>query len=137
MHGASRWKGGEGSEPDGPWNNLTQLTHRNAPVNLARALQIFELTCAAIACRIRSYRFPALLNLSGYGPAVYDIRPQKELVMIRWSILFLVVALIAALFGFTTVAGTAIEAARILFFVFLVLFVVSLLVGGRRPRQLT
>ena len=55
--------------------------------------------------------------------------------MLRWAILFLVVALIAALFGFTDVAGTGIVAAKILFFVFLVLFVVSLLMGTRAPRE--
>lgn len=49
--------------------------------------------------------------------------------MLRWAILFLVVALVAALFGFTSVAGTAYAAARIVFFVFIVLFVVSLLAG--------
>jgi uncharacterized membrane protein YtjA (UPF0391 family) len=54
--------------------------------------------------------------------------------MLRWAVLFLVVALIAALFGFTDVAGTSIVAAKILFFVFLVLFVVSLLMGGRAAR---
>jgi uncharacterized membrane protein YtjA (UPF0391 family) len=53
--------------------------------------------------------------------------------MLRWAILFLVVALIAALFGFTNVAGTSVVAAKILFFVFLVLFVVSLILGDRRP----
>jgi len=51
--------------------------------------------------------------------------------MLRWSILFLVVALIAGLFGFFDVAGTSMWIAKVLFFVFLVLFIVSLLVGGR------
>jgi uncharacterized membrane protein YtjA (UPF0391 family) len=55
--------------------------------------------------------------------------------MLRWALLFLVVALIAALFGFTNVAGTSMQAAQILFFVFLVLFVVSLLMGTRAPRE--
>jgi uncharacterized membrane protein YtjA (UPF0391 family) len=54
--------------------------------------------------------------------------------MLRWAILFLVVALIAALFGFGGIAAGATDIARILFFVFLVLFVVSLLTGAvRRP----
>ena len=39
------------------------------------------------------------------------------------------VALIAALLGFTTIAGTAMGVAKILFFVFLVLFVVSLIMS--------
>jgi uncharacterized membrane protein YtjA (UPF0391 family) len=52
--------------------------------------------------------------------------------MLRWAILFLVVAIIAALFGFGGVAGFSVEAAKILFFVFIILFVVSLILGGRR-----
>lgn len=55
--------------------------------------------------------------------------------MLHWALMFLVVALVAALFGFTTVAGTAYSAAKILFFVFLVLFVVSLIAGYRSPRE--
>ena len=54
--------------------------------------------------------------------------------MLRWALLFLVVALISALFGFTDVAGTSMVAAKILFFVFLVLVLVSAIFGGiRRP----
>jgi uncharacterized membrane protein YtjA (UPF0391 family) len=56
----------------------------------------------------------------------------------RWSLLFLAVALAAALLGFTAVAGSPYFAARILFFVFTVLFVVSLLLScTRTPRELT
>lgn len=55
--------------------------------------------------------------------------------MLRWAILFLVVALVAALFGFGGVASVGIDAARILFFVFLILFVVSLVMGSRTPRD--
>jgi uncharacterized membrane protein YtjA (UPF0391 family) len=55
--------------------------------------------------------------------------------MLRWALMFLVIALVAALFGFTDVAGTSIFAAKILFFVFLVLFVVSLVAGNRAPRS--
>jgi len=51
--------------------------------------------------------------------------------MLRWAIMFLVIALISALFGFTDVAGTSMVAAKILFFVFLVLFVLSLLFGRK------
>ena len=43
----------------------------------------------------------------------------------------------AALFGFGGVAGVGMEAAKILFFVFLVLFVVSLVMGSRGTRDLT
>jgi len=55
--------------------------------------------------------------------------------MLAWAIIFFVVALIAALFGFSTIAVGAAGIAKILFFVFLVLFVISLvmhLVRGRK-----
>jgi uncharacterized membrane protein YtjA (UPF0391 family) len=50
-------------------------------------------------------------------------------VMLRWALIFFVVALIAAVFGFLGIAAAAVGIARILFFIFLVLFLVSL-VGG-------
>jgi uncharacterized membrane protein YtjA (UPF0391 family) len=56
--------------------------------------------------------------------------------MLRFAILFLVIALISALFGFGLVAGMAYDAAKILFFVFLVLFVLSFLGHGFRARDI-
>jgi len=55
--------------------------------------------------------------------------------MLRWALIFLVIGLIAAVLGFTNVAGAAIGIAKILFFVFMVIFVVLLVAGltiGRR-----
>jgi uncharacterized membrane protein YtjA (UPF0391 family) len=49
--------------------------------------------------------------------------------MLHYSILFLIVALVAAFLGFGLVAGTAALLAKICFVVFLVLFIVSLLTG--------
>jgi uncharacterized membrane protein YtjA (UPF0391 family) len=49
--------------------------------------------------------------------------------MLRYAIIFFVIALVAALFGFGGIATGAVEIAKILFFVFLVLFVVSLVAG--------
>lgn len=53
--------------------------------------------------------------------------------MLRWSLIFLVVALIAGFFGFFGVEGLAMWFARVLFGLFLILFVVSLILG-RAPR---
>ena len=53
--------------------------------------------------------------------------------MLSWALTFLVVALIAGVLGFGVVAGTAASIAQVLFFLFLVLFVVSL-IFGRTPR---
>jgi uncharacterized membrane protein YtjA (UPF0391 family) len=52
--------------------------------------------------------------------------------LLHYAVIFLVVALIAAAVGFGGVAGFAMEAARLLFWVFIILFVVSLVVGIAR-----
>lgn len=57
-----------------------------------------------------------------------DRRP-KGMKMLRYAVIFLVIALVAALLGFTGIAAGAVEIARILFFVFILLFVASLIVG--------
>ena len=54
--------------------------------------------------------------------------------MLRYALIFLALGLVAALFGFTTVAGSAIGIAKILFYVFLALFVVALLMGMSATR---
>lgn len=59
--------------------------------------------------------------------------------MLGWVILFLIIALIAGLLGFTTVAGAAIGIAKFIFFIFLILFIIALIMhimrgkGGPRP----
>jgi uncharacterized membrane protein YtjA (UPF0391 family) len=55
--------------------------------------------------------------------------------MLYWAFVFLVIGLIAALFGFTTIAGASIAIAKFLAGLFLILFVVFLLIAlsaGRR-----
>lgn len=52
--------------------------------------------------------------------------------MLRWTLTFLVIALIAGALGFGGVAGAATDFARLCFFVFLVLFVLGLIFGRRR-----
>jgi len=49
--------------------------------------------------------------------------------MLQYAAVFFVIALVAAVFGFTGIAAGAASIAKILFFIFLALFVVSLLVG--------
>lgn len=56
--------------------------------------------------------------------------------MLGWAVTFLIVALIAAVLGFGGVAGVAVEAAKLVFFVAIILFAISALVGlfrGRSP----
>ena len=53
--------------------------------------------------------------------------------MINWAIPFLVIALIAAALGFGGIAGTAVGLAKILFFVFIVLFIIAFVMGRKTP----
>ncbi|MBS3077283.1 DUF1328 domain-containing protein [Candidatus Pacearchaeota archaeon] len=48
--------------------------------------------------------------------------------LLSWAIVFLVIALVAAIFGFGFVAGTSIEIAKFLFYIFIILFVVSVVI---------
>jgi uncharacterized membrane protein YtjA (UPF0391 family) len=57
--------------------------------------------------------------------------------MLKWAFAFLVIALIAGALGFTGVAGAAMGLAKILFFLFLVLFVAFLLLGATIFRKVT
>lgn len=57
--------------------------------------------------------------------------------MLRWALIFLVVALILGVLGFTSIAGAAIGIAKLLFYIFVVLFLISLvmhLIRGGGPR---
>lgn len=54
--------------------------------------------------------------------------------MLSWAATFLIIALIAGMLGFGGVAGTAMDMAKVLFFVALVLSLVSLLFWRRTPR---
>lgn len=51
----------------------------------------------------------------------------RRKLMLYWAAVFFIIAIIAALFGFGGIAAAATDIARILFFVFLVLFVLALL----------
>ncbi len=56
--------------------------------------------------------------------------------MLGWAITFLIIALIAAVLGFGGIAAFAVDAARLVFVVAIILFVISAVVGlirGRTP----
>ena len=54
--------------------------------------------------------------------------------MLSWVVTFLIVALIAGILGFGGVAGASIEIAKIIFFIAVVLFLVSAVFGLARGR---
>jgi uncharacterized membrane protein YtjA (UPF0391 family) len=68
------------------------------------------------------------------APLARSGNETQERVMLSWVVTFLVIALVAALLGFGGIAGASIEIAKIVFFVALVLFLISAVVGLARGR---
>jgi uncharacterized membrane protein YtjA (UPF0391 family) len=62
---------------------------------------------------------------------------QEVITMLRWAVIFLVVALVAALFGFTGIAAAAAGIAKFLFFLFLVMCLVFLIIGISVGKKIT
>jgi len=58
----------------------------------------------------------------------------EGLTMLSWVVTFLVVALIAGILGFGGIAGASLEIAKIIFFIAVVLFLISAVVGLARGR---
>jgi uncharacterized membrane protein YtjA (UPF0391 family) len=54
--------------------------------------------------------------------------------MLSWVVTFLVIALIAGVLGFGGIAGASMEIAKIIFFIAIVLFLVSAVIGVARGR---
>lgn len=55
--------------------------------------------------------------------------------MLYWAAIFFIIALVSAMFGFGGIAETSVGIAKILFYIFLIFFLVSLILGiGRRGR---
>jgi uncharacterized membrane protein YtjA (UPF0391 family) len=59
----------------------------------------------------------------------FRIVNQEVIKMLRWAVIFLIIALVAAVFGFTGIAVAAAEIAKFLFFLFLVMFLIFLILG--------
>ena len=55
--------------------------------------------------------------------------------MLGWVITFLIIALITGVLGFGGVAGASIEIAKAIFFIAVVLFIVSAVIGVARGRK--
>jgi len=55
--------------------------------------------------------------------------------MLSWVVTFLVIALIAGILGFGGIAGASVEIAKAIFFIAVILFLVSAVVGVMRGRS--
>jgi uncharacterized membrane protein YtjA (UPF0391 family) len=57
--------------------------------------------------------------------------------MLRWAVIFLIVALVAALFGFTDIAAASAGIAKVLFGIFIFIFLVAVVLGLFAGSKLT
>jgi uncharacterized membrane protein YtjA (UPF0391 family) len=62
--------------------------------------------------------------LGNYNESLY-----KEVAMLEWALIFLVIAIVAGLFGFRGIASTATGIAKVLFFLFIVMFFIFLIMS--------
>jgi uncharacterized membrane protein YtjA (UPF0391 family) len=87
-------------------------------------------------CRCAGFQSPSKhRNASiNFGSGI-DALPTKENFMLYWAMVFFIISIVAALFGFGGIASASAGVAQTLFYVFLVFFVVTLVAGlaaGRR-----
>lgn len=84
-------------------------------ITLSRLVKIKEICFS----KIDTYHQQIIINL-------------KTPHMLRWTVTFIILAVIAGIFGFGGIAAGAAGIAKILFFIFLVLFVISLVTGRKK-----
>jgi uncharacterized membrane protein YtjA (UPF0391 family) len=98
----------------------------------------FEAAKAGTAEKFPEYIFHPINNGAAAGYAC-GARINRAVLqggnMLYWAAVFFVIALVAALLGFAGIATAAAGVAKLLFYVFLVIFLVTLVMGlGRRGR---
>jgi uncharacterized membrane protein YtjA (UPF0391 family) len=103
-----------------------------SPIWFRRQCKIFERMPPGTIVPVREL-FP---QSGARSPGSNRKRKPEVHVMLGWVVTFLIVALIAGILGFGGVAGASIEIAKIIFFIAVVLFVVSAVVGVARGRRI-
>lgn len=84
-------------------------------------------------CRLQSrHKAVTPYNTHHFASKVGRRPTSEEKEMLHYTVVFLVIALIAALFGFGGIAAGAASIAKILFFVFVIMAVASFLLGVLR-----
>lgn len=75
-----------------------------------------------------------VLNKERRNKGYWPHKNNQEIVMLHYTVVFLVIALIAAVFGFGGIAAGAVEIAKILFFIFAILAIASFITGLMRRK---
>lgn len=70
-------------------------------------------------------------------PLIVGPDPAVEALMLKWALVFLIIAVVAGIFGFTDVQAASATIAQWLFGIFLVLFLGALIIGLTIGAKLT
>jgi uncharacterized membrane protein YtjA (UPF0391 family) len=82
------------------------------------------------ACEKALHKTERITRARNVVRRAYPINQLEEAhIMLKWALVFLVISLIAGVFGFTGIAAGAAAIAKVLFFVALLVFVVFLVLG--------
>jgi uncharacterized membrane protein YtjA (UPF0391 family) len=77
----------------------------------------------------------AAWNLHGCAPLPPLKNGNCTMSLLKWALIFFLVSIVAAVFGFTGISAATADIARILFYIFLVIFVVLLVLGVAAARR--
>jgi uncharacterized membrane protein YtjA (UPF0391 family) len=98
----------------------------HAPKGRCRRIRALRLFTAALARHL-------LWDIASAASRSERTSSLEESTMLHWAAVFLVIALIAALFGFGGIAAGAAGIAKVLFVLFIILALVAFVVGRRAP----
>jgi uncharacterized membrane protein YtjA (UPF0391 family) len=87
-----------------------------------------DAICRNVAVCNKSQRFVLQIRWHDLGCIRFHNK-NREVFMLSWTLIFLIVAVIAGALGFTGVAGAAVGIARVLFTIFIILFLATLVFG--------
>ena len=83
-----------------------------------------------VACPPSDFESRSIVSEGPYG----ESGPKGEAIMLWWAVVFFLIAVVAGIFGFGGIAEASADIAQILFFIFLVIFILSLIFGLMRRR---
>lgn len=86
---------------------------------------------------MKTLNFPLLFASQRMARALLYSPSERDSLMLRWALIFAVIALIAGFFGFGGIAGAAAGIAKFLFFAFLVVAAIVLILALAAGKKLT
>ena len=94
-----------------------------------RAKRLWKQQASCSDCGSRRIAMPlALFSEPPTGKLIVG-RKDQAMSLLKWALIFLLVALVAGLFGFTGIAAASADIARILFYIFVAIFLVLLILS--------